>query len=121
MYYILLARSGKLWALLLASERTGQRMKRTVALIASFAMLIPGAAVASANSTSSSYGQHDVQSVIATRTPATTAAVTTTTSSATSAGSLPFTGLDIGALALGGVMLLGAGVAVRRMSATDKP
>jgi hypothetical protein len=95
-------------------------MKRIVALMASFAMLIPGAAVASANSTSSSYGQHNVQSVIATRSPATTVA-NTTTSSATSAGSLPFTGLDIGALALGGVMLLGAGVAVRRMSATDKP
>lgn len=96
-------------------------MKRTVALIASLAMLIPGAAVASANSTSSSYGQHDVQSVIATRTPATTtAAVTTASNNTSAAGSLPFTGLDIGALALGGVVLLGAGVAVRRMSATEK-
>lgn len=95
-------------------------MKRTVALIASFAMLIPGAAVASANSTSSSYGQHDVQSVIATRTPATTTAAVTTASNTSAAGSLPFTGLDIGALALGGVVLLGAGVAVRRMSATEK-
>jgi hypothetical protein len=98
-------------------------MKRIVALMASFAMLVPGAAVASANSTSSSYGQHDVQSVIATRSPATTVAATTNSSSnnTSAAGSLPFTGLDIGALALGGVVLLGAGVAVRRMSATSKP
>jgi len=34
----------------------------------------------------------------------------------TSGGSLPFTGLDVGLLALGGVLLVGVGVGLRRVS-----
>ncbi len=96
-------------------------MKRIVALVISIAMLIPGAAVASANSTQSSYGQNDVHSVVSPRTTAnsgTNSAGAPSTSPA-STGSLPFTGLDVGALAVGGIVLLGAGVVVRRMSAAD--
>jgi hypothetical protein len=95
-------------------------MKRIVALLTSAALLIPGAAVASANSTSSGYGHPSVKNVTASRhngsgtTPGVSEATTTQT------GSLPFTGLDLGALGAGAVVLLGAGIALRRASATDR-
>jgi hypothetical protein len=41
-------------------------------------------------------------------------------SATTSTGSLPFTGLDLGALGAGAVVLLGAGVALRRFSASSR-
>jgi hypothetical protein len=34
--------------------------------------------------------------------------------------SLPFTGLDLGALAAGAIVLLGAGIVLRRASATSR-
>src|SRR5579875_1422247 len=106
-------------------------MKRTVALLTSLALMIPGAAVASANSTTANYSHHGaVKHVTASRTPKHTSTCTTGTSGsgssgsgtgsgstqcvsaanttqteATSTGSLPFTGLDIGALAAGAVVL----------------
>jgi hypothetical protein len=98
-------------------RKVRQRMKRIVALLICIAVLIPGAATALANSSQSSYGQSDVQSVSGSRS---SAASSPSTNSA-STGSLPFTGLDVGALAVGGIVLLGAGIAVRRMSAPDKP
>jgi hypothetical protein len=91
-------------------------MKRIVALLISIAVLIPGAATASANSSQGSYGQNQVQSVTSSQQTA-----TSPSSNSASTGSLPFTGLDVGALAIGGIVLLGAGVVVRRMSASDKP
>ncbi|HLI60901.1 MAG TPA: hypothetical protein VKV21_14665 [Solirubrobacteraceae bacterium] len=97
-------------------------MKRIVALLTSLALLIPGAAVASANSTSAGYSHHGaVKHVTASRKPSsnsTTPSVSNT--STTQAGSLPFTGLDVGALAAGAVVLLGAGIVLRRVSATDR-
>lgn len=100
-------------------------MKRIVALLTSVALLIPGAAVASANSTSSGYGHPSVKNVTASRhngsgsTPSgSTPGVSEPT--ATQTGSLPFTGLDLGALGAGAVVLLGAGIALRRVSATDR-
>jgi hypothetical protein len=39
-------------------------------------------------------------------------------STATSKGGLPFTGLDVGLVLIGGVLLVGAGVTLRRFTAT---
>jgi hypothetical protein len=98
-------------------------MKRTVALLTSLALLIPGAAVASANSTTANYSHHGaVKHVTASHKPTanSTTPSTTQATQTTQAGSLPFTGLDVGALAAGAVVLLGAGVVLRRASATDR-
>jgi hypothetical protein len=115
-------------------------MKRTVALLTCLALIIPGAAVASANSTSGSYGQSGVHNVSASKNPCTTAsgsggssssgtgsssngancADTGPISASTSTGSLPFTGLDLAALAAGGAVLLGAGMVLRRFSANNR-
>lgn len=113
-------------------------MKRIAALATSLALLIPGAAVASANSGSSkcSYTRtcqvSKVDHAAASRTPAakkvTPSSKTGTPSSVKSAnttrsastGSLPFTGLDLGALGAGAVVLLGAGMVLRRASSADR-
>jgi hypothetical protein len=118
-------------------------MKRTVALLTCLALIIPGAAVASANSTNGSYGQSGVHNVSASKNPCTTAsgsggssstgsgssstgangancADTGPISGSTSTGSLPFTGLDLAALAAGGAVLLGAGMVLRRFSANNR-
>lgn len=107
-------------------------MKRTVALLTCVALMIPGAAVASANSTQSGYGHPAVKNVTASRsnkTNCTTGSGSSSSSSGsqcvsatttTAAGSLPFTGLDLGALSVGAVVLLGAGIMLRRASATSR-
>ncbi len=89
-------------------------MKRIVTLVAMIAALaLPAAALASGSSTCQSYNAQLCQVV-----SNTTASVgqTSTSPTATSAGSLPFTGLDVGLLVLGGAVLLGAGLIVRRFS-----
>jgi hypothetical protein len=78
-------------------------MKRIAILIATVGvLLLPSAALAS--STCQQYSSQDCN------------VVTTTTTSTSSAGTLPFTGLDVALLAGGGVTLLGAGFVVRRLS-----
>jgi hypothetical protein len=110
-------------------------MKRTVALLTCLALMIPGAAVASANSTTSNYGHSSVKNVTASRNNCTSGSGSSGSSSSSSSGgsgtcvsatettqasSLPFTGLDMGALAVGAIVLLGAGVVLRRASATSR-
>jgi hypothetical protein len=111
-------------------------MKRIAALTTCLALLIPGAAVASAKSDSTpcSYTKtcslSKVDHASASRSPAkksTSPAVTSPSTvknanaaRTTSTGSLPFTGLDLGALSAGAVVLLGAGMVLRRASATDR-
>ena len=109
-------------------------MKRTVALLTCMALMIPGAAVASANSTTSNYGHSSVKNVTASRNNCSSGSGSSGSSSSSSSGSgscvsdtettqtgsLPFTGLDLGALAAGAVLLLGAGVVLRRASATNR-
>lgn len=100
-------------------------MKRTITLLTVLALMIPGAAVASANSTTGSYApQSGVQNVTASRvkdTPNTPSATSNATATeAASTGTLPFTGLDLGALAAGGAVLVAAGLGLRRMSAIDR-
>ena len=102
-------------------------MKRIAAtMLASFTLLaVPGIALAS-NSTSQQYGSNvqSVQNTTASRTPssspsssAVSPASAAQATATTAAGTLPFTGLDIGFVAAGGIVLLGAGLLVRRLSA----
>jgi hypothetical protein len=109
-------------------------MKRTVALLTCMALMIPGAAIASANSTTANYGHSAVKNVTASRNNCSSGSGSSGSSSSSSSGSgkcvsatettqtgqLPFTGLDLGALAAGAVLLLGAGIVLRRASATNR-
>jgi hypothetical protein len=84
-------------------------MKTIVALIVGMALLVPSAAFASGSSTCQSYNPQlcSVSSNTAKRMVGSTP---------TSASTLPFTGLDVLLLAVGGGALLGAGLVVRRLS-----
>jgi hypothetical protein len=111
-------------------------MKRTVTLLTCLALMIPGAAVASANSTTANYGPHSaVKNVTASRNACSSGSGSSGSSSSgsssgsstcvsatttTQTGALPFTGLDLGALAAGAVLLLGTGLVLRRASATNR-
>ena len=81
-------------------------MKRIATVIVGLALMLPAAA--SASSTCSAYNPTlcSVASNTASR----------TTTPTTTASTLPFTGLDVGLLAAGGGLLLGAGLVVRRLS-----
>lgn len=98
-------------------------MKRIVALVVGVALMlaVPSVALATGGSTCASYnGQTcNVASNTASRSPASTAADTANTTeaaNASTASTLPFTGLDVVFLAVGGGVLLGAGLVVRRIS-----
>jgi hypothetical protein len=99
-------------------------MKRIlVTAVAVMALLaLPGVALASSSSTCSAYNQQLCQVVGSNNNsqgPSTPGTGTGTPSApvAASTSSLPFTGLDLGLLAAGGVVLLGAGLGIRRLSA----
>ncbi len=68
--------------------------------------MAPGTALAESSSTCDAYNPQSCNSIEPQQ--------STTTS--TSDGTLPFTGLDVALLAVGGGTLLGAGVVVRRLS-----
>jgi hypothetical protein len=87
-------------------------MKRIATIIIGLALMLPGTALAS-SSTCQSYNPQ-LCSVASNDASQTT--TTSTTPGATSASTLPFTGLDVVLLAAGGGMLLGAGLVVRRLS-----
>jgi len=76
-------------------------LKRIVAVIIGLALMAP--ALAQASSSCTSYNN-----------PALCAATTTRTT--TSASTLPFTGLDVVLLLVGGATLLGAGLVIRTFS-----
>jgi hypothetical protein len=104
-------------------------MKRIVAIAALAAMMaLPTAAFASPSITqgygSQTYQAKKVLSVHASRKPTSSGSPTVVQSPdsavrSASAGSLPFTGLDLGALGAGAIVLLGAGMVLRRAS-TDR-
>jgi hypothetical protein len=80
-------------------------MKRIVTLLVGIALMLPAAALAQGSSTCQSYN------------PQLCSVNTSATATAASAqGTLPFTGLDVVLLAVGGGALLGAGLVVRRLS-----
>ncbi len=76
-------------------------MKRTATLAAALVLAVPGTAAAAGSSTCQAYN------------PQTCTVVHT---SGGGGGTLPFTGLNAALLAVGGGGLLGAGLAVRRLS-----
>jgi hypothetical protein len=84
-------------------------MKRIAVVIIGLALLLPSAALASGSSTCQSYNQ-ELCSVTSNTSNQSTPSATTASST------LPFTGLDVVLLAVGGGALLGAGVVVRRLS-----
>jgi hypothetical protein len=86
-------------------------MKLIVTFIAGLALMLPGSALA-ASSTCQSYNPQ-LCSVASNSNNAATTTTTTTTQT-----TLPFTGLDVVLLAVGGGSLLGAGLVVRRLTRT---
>ena len=94
-------------------------MKRLVLLLLAVALLaLPAAAMASGSSTCQAYDPQTCNVVGSQTTQRNTVAAQTTarTVSSSNAATLPFTGLDVALLASGGLVLLAAGVIVRRVS-----
>jgi hypothetical protein len=87
-------------------------MKRIATIIIGLALLFPSAALASGSSTCQSYNPQ-LCSVAGNSAAQNSPSATT---AAASSSTLPFTGLDVVLLAVGGGTLLGAGVVVRRLS-----
>lgn len=87
-------------------------MRGIVPIVVTASLAWPGAALAEGSNGCSSqnqtYGSQDCQVI--------NNNASRTTATATNTGSLPFTGLDVGLLAVGGGTLVGAGLVVRRLS-----
>jgi hypothetical protein len=80
-------------------------MKRIAALGAiAIALMMPGVALAQGSSTCQAYN------------PQLCSSVSSSSTTSSSSGTLPFTGLDVALLAIGGGTLLGTGFVVRRLS-----
>jgi cell division protein FtsW (lipid II flippase) len=79
-------------------------MKRIVILVVAIGLLMVPSAALAQSSTCQAYN------------PQTCESSSETTTTTTESGTLPFTGLDVALLAVGGGALLGAGFVVRRLS-----
>jgi hypothetical protein len=90
-------------------------MKRiaTLVVVVIIVMMVPGSALAQSSSTCQAYNP-ELCSVSGESSSSVSAA--NSGSSSSSSGTLPFTGLDVALLAIGGGGLLGAGLVVRRLS-----
>ncbi|MGA2929108.1 MAG: hypothetical protein ABSG43_24585 [Solirubrobacteraceae bacterium] len=75
-------------------------MKRIATLVVAIALLVPSSALAQSSSTCQAYNSQ----------------LCTPVSTGTSSSTLPFTGIDVVLLAVGGGILLGGGLFVRRLS-----
>lgn len=94
-------------------------MKRIATLAAGIAVMVPGsAAAAGSSSTCQAYNPQlcTVAHNTGSGTPTPGSSTTTTTTAGNVGGTLPFTGLDVALLAVGGGGLLGTGLVVRRLS-----
>ncbi len=87
-------------------------MKRIATVIIGLALLFPSAALASGGSSTCQSYNPQLCSVASNSAAQNSPSATTASASST----LPFTGLDVVLLAVGGGTLLGAGVVVRRLS-----
>jgi hypothetical protein len=85
-------------------------MKRIAILAIGVALMLPAMALASGSPTCQAYSPQ-LCSVNTSKVPS-----TPTEATATTASTLPFTGLNVGLLVLGGGALLGAGFVMRRFS-----
>jgi hypothetical protein len=92
--------------------------RRPAILLAGVLVVLALAAPAASMAASPSHDQYDPKSqqIAATGSGGGGGGSANTASSGSSVGSLPFTGLDVGVLALAAVALLGAGFALRRLS-----
>jgi hypothetical protein len=88
-----------------------KRFSALVGIVGLLALIAPGMAVAN-SSTCQGYNNQTCNSVSSGSTGTGPGSTTATTS----AGTLPFTGLDVALLVIGGGALLGAGFVVRRLS-----
>jgi hypothetical protein len=89
-----------------------KRIAALVGILGALALLAPVAALASSSSTCQAYNPQLCSSVGSGNASTGTGSPT----SSTSAGTLPFTGLDVVLLVAGGGTLLGAGFVVRKLS-----
>ncbi len=87
-----------------AAGEKERSMQRIAILAVAIALMVPAAALAQSSSTCQAYN------------PQLCSSVNTGSSTTSSAGTLPFTGLDVVLLAAGGGTLVGAGFVVRRLS-----
>ncbi len=78
------------------------RMKRIATLVTGIAMMVPGTAMADSSSSCQAYNPENCTPVVH--------------HTSVSNGTLPFTGLDVALLAVGGGTLMGAGFVVRKVS-----
>jgi len=92
-----------------------KRISALVGVLGVLALAVPSIAVA-ASSTCQAYGPQTCSSVSNGNVSTGTSPGSTTTTNANSSGTLPFTGLDVVLLVVGGGTLLGAGFVVRRLS-----
>ena len=91
-----------------------KRFTALVGILGVLALIAPGMALASSSSTCQGYHHQTCDSVSSGTSGTGNGSTTVTTTN--SAGTLPFTGLDVVLLVVGGGMLLGAGFVVRRLS-----
>ena len=92
-------------------------MKRIATLAAGIALMLPASAMAAPSSTCQAYNPQICQTTASCSSSGGSSNNTGTTASSNEAGGgLPFTGLDVALIAVGGGTLVGAGVAVRRLS-----
>ncbi len=99
-------------------------MKRIATIIVGLALLVPSTALAQTNATCQGYSQkvcnvsdlNQNQGPSSTSSPSNAVNAASNTTTGTSSSSLPFTGLDLGLLVVGGAALLGTGLVVRRAS-----
>ena len=78
-------------------------MKRIATVAAGIALMAPSSALAAGSSTCQAYNPE-------------LCSVSSQHPTSTSSGTLPFTGLDVAFLAIGGGVLLGTGLVIRRLS-----
>ena len=93
-------------------------MKATVLLlVAILAAVVASSALAGGNSSAkATYGNRGTNVQRSLGKPKTSRPQTTTTPVAKSQGTLPFTGLDLALVAGGGVLLVGTGASLRRLT-----
>jgi hypothetical protein len=116
-------RRGKTSLTLAGTARKGELLMRTKLLLIlamAFTLSLAGTALAQDNPTQDAYGGvlgEEVSNQADTSSPA---EESTTVATQESTGSLPFTGLELGLVALAGLGLVALGVAMRRTTRSDR-